>query len=94
MFFDPSPNSYYQFYEDKDDIPSNNLKKWKGNPRNALEVSVGLITFVDELLSEAVVELEDGSLDIDADKALKSAAYCGYLVVRVGAIASLRRRRR
>jgi hypothetical protein len=75
LFFEASPTSYYQFLQDRNDIPDNGLRKWKNNPRNALEVSIELLQCADDLFSEAVVETDDGMQDIDAEKAMKSQAF-------------------
>jgi hypothetical protein len=44
---------------DRDDIADNLVRKWKGEIRPAMEVSISLVTKVEEVYKQAIVE-EDG----------------------------------
>ena len=54
------------------------LRPWKNEVSNALEVSVQLVNFIEEIYGEAIVETEEGT-EIHADKAIKSQQYESYL---------------
>jgi hypothetical protein len=44
---------------DRDDIADNLVRKWKHEPRNALEVSANLVTKIIDVFKEAMVEEDD-----------------------------------
>lgn len=64
---------------DRDDIADNLVRKWKGEVRPALEVSVNLVSKIEEVYKKAIVE-EDGQSQIDVEQALNSTQYNGYLI--------------
>jgi hypothetical protein len=84
-------NNYYRFHMDRDDIADNLLKKWKGTPGDALEVSVSLVNLATEVYQQAMVEDEEEDEDeenedgdeegntIDVEAALKSSEYKSYI---------------
>lgn len=67
---------------DREDIADNLVKRWKDEPRNALEVASNLISKIIAVFKEAIVEdeeSEDCKNRIAADIALKSTEYKGFL---------------
>ena len=83
-------NNYYRFHMDRDDIADNLIKKWKGNPGDAMEVSINLVDLATEVYQQAMVEdeeeddeeIEDGDEDcntIDVEASLKSSEYKSYI---------------
>lgn len=65
-------NELYRMYMDRDDVADNLTRKWKGEAKNALEVSAKLVAKIGEVYQEAWVE-EDGDKKIDVELALKSS---------------------
>jgi len=55
------PTGLYQFYMDRDDIPDNMIRRWKGDVRDALEVSVSLVKKMDDIYAKSFVEIDDQS---------------------------------
>lgn len=53
-FFEPTHNSLYKFYEDREDIADNLLRPWKQDVGNALSESVELIKLIELIYSEAI----------------------------------------
>lgn len=84
-------NNYYRFHMDRDDIADNLIKKWKGNPGDAMEVSIQLVNLATEVYQQAMVEDEEEDEDeenengdedcntIDVEAALKSSEYKTYI---------------
>jgi hypothetical protein len=54
-----NPNDLYRLYMDRDDIADNLVRKWKGEIRPAMEVSISLVAKIEEVYKQAIVE-EDG----------------------------------
>ena len=50
-----STSDMYRMYMDRDDIADNLLRKWKDAIRGALEVSVGLVTAIEQVYNQAIV---------------------------------------
>lgn len=46
-------------FMDRDDIADNLVRKWKYDPRNALEVSAELVNKISEVFKEGMVEDDD-----------------------------------
>jgi hypothetical protein len=59
-------NELYRIYMDRDDVADNLTRKWKGEARNALDVSSKLVLKIGEVYSEAWIE-EDGEKKIDVE---------------------------
>ena len=84
-------NNYYRFHMDRDDIADNLIKKWKGTPGDALEVSINLVNLATEVYQQAMVEDEEEDEEneeeeddeegntIDVEAALKSSEYKSYI---------------
>lgn len=68
----------YQFYEDREDIPCNMVRLWKGDVDNAIDVSAELVKLIEEIYFEAFVEEEDANV-IHAEDALKSSKFDSFL---------------
>lgn len=68
----------YKFYEDREDIPSNVIRPWKGEVGNAVDVSSELVNLIEEIYKIALVE-NDEYTEIQAEEALKSPKYNSYL---------------
>jgi hypothetical protein len=64
---------------DREDIADNLVRRWKDEVRGALEVSVNIVSKIEEVYQIAMVE-EDEQSTIDVESALKSTAYRGYLI--------------
>lgn len=69
---------------DRDDIADNQVKKWKEDPGDPIEVSVNLVALVTELYQMAIVEDDEDGEDggeqvLDVDAALKSQEYKKYI---------------
>lgn len=54
-----NPTDLYRLYMDRDDIADNLVRKWKGEIRPAMEVSISLVSKIEEVYKQAIVE-EDG----------------------------------
>jgi len=77
-YFQGSHTVYYKFYEDRDDIPSNSLRPWKGEVRSALDVSVDLVVEIGEIFQDSIVEVDDNWV-IDSEEAIKSQKYDDFI---------------
>ncbi len=49
----------YQFYMDRDDMPDNYVKQWKGDVGNPLEVSISLVRMIEDIYGKSLVPVED-----------------------------------
>lgn len=80
LFF--SLNDLYKFYFDSDNIAANLIRKWKGECRDALEVSHNLVNKIEEVYSASIDDGDDeddtGHI-IDVETALHSTEYKSYI---------------
>lgn len=74
-----SKGELYRIYMDREDIADNLIRRWKDDVGNALEVSANLVSKIEEVYQQAIVE-EDDDKTMDVDAALKSTNYRGYLI--------------
>ena len=74
-----SKGELYRIYMDREDIADNLIRRWKDDVTNALEVSTNLVSKIEEVYQQAIVE-EDDEKTMDVDAALKSTNYRGYLI--------------
>ncbi len=70
-------NELYRFYFDQDNIAENEMRKWNGKARHALEVSKQLLQHIDEVYQQALTEDEEdedeeGGFTVDVDAAFRS----------------------
>jgi hypothetical protein len=68
-------NNLYRFFMDRDDIADNQVKKWKDEPGDPIEVTMNLVSLIIDVYQKAIVfddEEGDGEQMLDAEPALKS----------------------
>jgi len=78
---DFSNSSFYQFYMDRDDMPDNCVRLWKGEVNNPLEVSIALVKMMEDIYGKSLIENdeEDEPPIIDAAAVFKSTEFGTYL---------------
>lgn len=70
----------YRFYFDSDTVAENMFRTcWKTEPDEPLTVSINLVTKIEELYCNSIVQDEEGDNVLDVDAALKSTEYKSYL---------------
>lgn len=85
--FSPLNTVFYQFYEDRENLAANMLRPYNGEPLNAIEVSLELVKYAEEVYREAIVETDTGH-KIIAERALISQHYEHY-ICNVGKLAKV-----
>lgn len=75
-------NNLYRFFMDRDDIADNQVKKWKDEPGDPIEVTMNLVSLIIDVYQKAIVfddEEGDGEQMLDVEPALKSQEYKKYI---------------
>ena len=68
-------NNLYRFFMDRDDIAENQVKKWKEEPGDPIEVTMNLVSLITDVYQKAIVEDDEEENEeemLDVEQALKS----------------------